>query len=717
MSDLKSKRAPATDTNQRAWEQVYDDINTIIKAVNNKSGVESRNGASGNDGDIRLFKDVDRTKYFIEGRFGDGWAKRELLFSDTSDAGQDESINFSSTESYVKPDGTVPFTGRQTGVAPQNTNELATKGYADTGRLTSITKSTNNLVFGMTDTASNITFTGFGANAFNSTAIPTTFVASLTNADASGQTLIEASTGSLYRLGGGDNITVTTDDPGGGQTWVQIDCDINTSNFLGSSVNRIEGIRTFDTDTFTATQTMGSGGYIVLDEDNSNVIATFNTVTVGGTSYPSVRLNSSTYTHPTSAGNKHVPSGGSSGQFLKYSSSGTAVWATPSYTTNTNYYLDGITKSSNTLTFSVNGATNQTYTFGSNAFNSTSYLTGITSTLATNESASPVRVSLLDDSSTIKALEEGSGISIETSATGGGDTVKISSTVNTSGLLSNGLVKVEDYNGSSVEEYANASGGDTLRFVENDGIEWSISGPTNNVISVTPSLSGYNSSNWNTAYTHSQSTHAPTNAEQNVQSDWNAGSGDSHILNKPSIPTRGSLGIDTDDTVRFGDVEVDNNLWINGYADSTASRIRFHHNGSNAYQDWETGAYYMRYDTTTKFMYDSSGNFHADADVYAYSTSVGSDKKLKKNIKDIKYGLKDVLKLRGVDFDWKEKRDGVHDIGVIAQEVKEVIPEVVQEVRDLVEDTYLSVDYAKLVPVLIEAIKELKEEVDGLRKS
>ena len=42
------------------------------------------------------------------------------------------------------------------------------------------------------------------------------------------------------------------------------------------------------------------------------------------------------YTHPTDAGNKHIPTGGSAGQFLKYSASGTATWATPSYTTNTN---------------------------------------------------------------------------------------------------------------------------------------------------------------------------------------------------------------------------------------------------------------------------------------------------------------------------------------------------------------------------------------------
>jgi hypothetical protein len=45
------------------------------------------------------------------------------------------------------------------------------------------------------------------------------------------------------------------------------------------------------------------------------------------------------YSHPTTAGNKHVPTGGSAGEFLKYSASGTAVWATPSYTTNTNTQL------------------------------------------------------------------------------------------------------------------------------------------------------------------------------------------------------------------------------------------------------------------------------------------------------------------------------------------------------------------------------------------
>jgi hypothetical protein len=70
---------------------------------------------------------------------------------------------------------------------------------------------------------------------------------------------------------------------------------------------------------------------------------------------PSYTTNTDTvYTHPTSAGNKHIPSGGAAGQFLKYSSDGTATWATPSYTTNTNTtYSAGTGLDLSGTTFSV----------------------------------------------------------------------------------------------------------------------------------------------------------------------------------------------------------------------------------------------------------------------------------------------------------------------------------------------------------------------------
>jgi hypothetical protein len=614
-----------------------------------------------------------------------------------------------SMEGAVLRNGSTPFEAVQSGVTPTESDHLATKSYVDSidsGKLTSVI-----------DAAAT---PGTGGQHGN---LPSGHVCLIEDGGAS------QDKATLYNVASANsNLLIEDDEDGSGNAFIKFtaqdqsvslhrfdtiyhyddtDAWINTSTASGA-----QGVAFVDTETvtFTTVDQAGSGTYVnkvkvsaVAANDNTTYSTNASSVT-GGANFNLVGAN------PTSTDALKFAGGGTT-TVTRTDASTITISSTDA---NDNYYLNGITKNGNTLTFAVNGATNQPYTFGSNAFNSTAFLTSISSTLATDESASPARVSILDDGSTVKALEEGTGISIEESATAGGDTVKISSTVNTSGMLTNGIVTIED----SSDDTQNASGGDILKFAEDSTstISWDVTMSTN-TITITPSLSGYNNGNWNTAYTHSQATHAPTNAEQNVQSDWNAGSGDAHILNKPAIPTRDSLGIDTDDTVRFGNVEVDNDLWINGYADSTASRIRFHHNGSNAYQDWETGAYYMRYDTDTRFMYDSSGNFHADADVYAYSTSVGSDKKLKKNIKDIKYGLSDVLKLRGVDFDWKEKRDGRHDIGVIAQEVQEVVPEVVREVDDFEGGTYLAVDYSKLVPVLIESIKELKKELDGIRKS
>ena len=664
MSDIKKKRAPSVSANQRAWTTVYDDLNDVINSVNQKSAVESRDGTSGLDGDIRLFKDIDKSKYFIEGKFKDGWAKRELLFSDSNNETQDESINFSATESYIKPDGTVPFTDKVSGITPTNTAHLATKGYADTGRLTSITKSGNNLVFGMTDTASNITFSQFGSNAFNSTSIPTTFVASLTNADASGQTLIEASTGSLYRLGGGDNITITTDDPGGGQTWVQIDCDINTNNFLASSDNRVEGIRKHSADAFDFTQSAGSGKYIVIDDDNSNVSVTESTVTIAnGTSYNAIRLNAPNVTDTNTTYSVSIPSattklrltagGSGSGtddiEFVGSGATSVARTTADKFTiTSSNNFITGASCNSNgLLTLTGTGSAGATVDLGEHL------LTTVTSSHVTTALGfTPYN------------------------------------NTNPSGYITASSTNTLTNKGGNISQWTN----DSAYLTGNQTITLSGDASGSGTTSITVTVA-------NDSHTHNTQYYTKSTIDTTL----------ADYAQKASPTFTGD--------VTMADLLVNDDLWINGQGDNTASRIRFHHNGSNAYQDWETGAYYIRYDTTSKYMMDSSGNFHADADVYAYSTSVGSDRKLKTNIKDIKYGLKDVLKLRGVDFDWKEKRDGVHDIGVIAQEVKKVIPEVVQEVKDLVEDTYLSVDYAKLVPVLIEAIKELKEEIDGLRKS
>jgi len=96
-------------------------------------------------------------------------------------------------------------------------------------------------------------------------------------------------------------------------------------------------------------------------------------------------------------------------------------------------------------------------------------------------------------------------------------------------------------------------------------------------------------------------------------------------------------------------------------------------------------------------------------DVVAYHSS---DERFKDNIVEIDSSLDKVEALRGVYFDWNDKQDIYegHDIGVIAQEVEAVLPEIV-ETR---EDGYKAVKYEKLTAVLIQAVKELSARVKEL---
>ncbi len=100
-------------------------------------------------------------------------------------------------------------------------------------------------------------------------------------------------------------------------------------------------------------------------------------------------------------------------------------------------------------------------------------------------------------------------------------------------------------------------------------------------------------------------------------------------------------------------------------------------------------------------------------DVIAYYSS---DKRLKENVKNIESPLEKLNKINGVEFDWI-KKEGVHgnkghDVGVIAQEIEEVLPEVVTT-RD---NGYKAVKYEKIVPLLIEAIKEQQQQINELKE-
>ena len=111
-------------------------------------------------------------------------------------------------------------------------------------------------------------------------------------------------------------------------------------------------------------------------------------------------------------------------------------------------------------------------------------------------------------------------------------------------------------------------------------------------------------------------------------------------------------------------------------------------------------------------------------------TAFSSDKRLKKNIEIIENPLQKIDKLSGFIYDWDLKKcnevgfnpKDEKQIGVFAQDVKEVIPEAVKpapfDTKDGISisgDNYLTVQYEKIVPLLIESIKEQQKQIDELR--
>jgi hypothetical protein len=106
---------------------------------------------------------------------------------------------------------------------------------------------------------------------------------------------------------------------------------------------------------------------------------------------------------------------------------------------------------------------------------------------------------------------------------------------------------------------------------------------------------------------------------------------------------------------------------------------------------------------------NTGGRFEASNDIIAYSSS---DIRFKENVTQIDNSLERILKIRGVYFDWieMEKFHGNkgRDVGVIAQEVEEILPEIVTTR----ESGYKAVKYERLIPLLIESIKDLNKKVE-----
>lgn len=143
-----------------------------------------------------------------------------------------------------------------------------------------------------------------------------------------------------------------------------------------------------------------------------------------------------------------------------------------------------------------------------------------------------------------------------------------------------------------------------------------------------------------------------------------------------SVSAGNSIGV-------YGNVTGSANIAVAGYNQTS---------GKYAYLGYSTYAVY------------ASGNIYSTDDIIA-----ASDRRLKDNIVTIPNALNTVCALRGVKYNLKSTNAA--KIGMIAQEVEPVVPEVVDT-----QSEYWGISYPNLVGLLVEAIKELKQEIDELKK-
>ena len=137
--------------------------------------------------------------------------------------------------------------------------------------------------------------------------------------------------------------------------------------------------------------------------------------------------------------------------------------------------------------------------------------------------------------------------------------------------------------------------------------------------------------------------------------------------------------------------------------------------------------------TTTILFSVGNGDTHVRAtnNIYAYT----SDKRLKENFRPIENAVDKVKSINGLIFDWKKDMMEKHDFtpdqekddaGLIAQEVQKIMPAAIRRApfdHDLTApnqsksgEEFLTVQYEKMVPLLVEAIKEQQKQIDELKK-
>lgn len=184
--------------------------------------------------------------------------------------------------------------------------------------------------------------------------------------------------------------------------------------------------------------------------------------------------------------------------------------------------------------------------------------------------------------------------------------------------------------------------------------------------------------------------------------------------------TTESLTIDTGSTLNLyseagttasiaGKLEVDGTIVAQEFHTEFVTSSVIFESGSTQFGDSidDTHNFHGIVDITGSLI--TTGSIEATGDIIAYASS---DERLKDNIELIAQPIDKLKQIKGVSFDWNDKSEHTgHDIGVIAQDIEKILPELVAT-RD---NGYKAVRYEKIVALLIEAIKDQQSQIDELK--
>ena len=232
-------------------------------------------------------------------------------------------------------------------------------------------------------------------------------------------------------------------------------------------------------------------------------------------------------------------------------------------------------------------------------------------------------------------------------------------------------------------------------------------------ISASAAASGFGSGGGSSIPTGTVSSSAEGDAQGQIK--LNGANVDINLMGSGDSPTFNNLTVSGDLTVtgtrtelQITQLNIEDKLISVASGSTTSANADgggFHISGSDVSMTWDDSNDRLFFSTGSFF----SGSVEVSGDVTAFSTS---DERLKDNVTPIGSAIDKINQIGGYEFDWNNSSEhSGHDVGVIAQEIEKVLPEVVVD-----RDTgYKAVRYEKIVALLIQAIKEQQLQIDELK--